>query len=321
MLTKAIKDFPKQFEFEPEVQNAGKLKKHSSYVIGGMGGSGLVAGILRALKPELDIAAHHEYGLPTFIDSKEKRLFIAISYSGNTEETISFFQEANKKKLPVAAITTGGKLLKLAKEKKVPYVKLPSTGIQPRMSLGFMLRAALKLMAEEKLFKEAGELAKTLKPSEAEALGKAFAKELRGKVPVIYSSRKNQALAYNWKIKFNETGKIPAFYNTFPELNHNEMTGFDVVDSTRSLSGNIHVIILKDPDDDTRIKKRMKVLENLYVDRYIPVSTVEIDAGGTLEKIFSTLIVGDWTAYYLAKHYSTEPEEVPMVEEFKKLIK
>src|SRR3972149_884548 len=133
MLEEAIKNFPKQFAFEPEVKNAEKLKSFESIVIGGMGGSGLVAGILRALKPELDIAAQHDYGLPAYIKDEDKRLFIAVSYSGNTEEIIDFFEKAIERKLNVAVIAVGGKLLELAKSSGVPFVQFPDTGIQPRM--------------------------------------------------------------------------------------------------------------------------------------------------------------------------------------------
>ncbi|OGY60576.1 MAG: hypothetical protein A3I33_01645, partial [Candidatus Colwellbacteria bacterium RIFCSPLOWO2_02_FULL_45_11] len=235
MLIETIKNFPQQFKYEPEIVNGEKIGEFESAVIGGMGGSGLVAGILRALKPELDIVTHHEYGLPTFLrQDEDKRLYVAISYSGNTEETLDFFDEAIKRNLKVAAISIGGKLLEIAEKEKIPYIKLPDTGIQPRMSLGFMIRAVLKLLGEEELFNEVRKLVESLN-SDLGKEGKVLAEKLTGKVPVIYSSRRNQTLAYNWKIKFNETGKIPAFYNTLPELNHNEMTGFDVVEGTRKL--------------------------------------------------------------------------------------
>ena len=319
-MEEAIKNFPKQFAFEPEVKNADKIKPFESIVIGGMGGSGLVAGILRALKPELDVAAHHDYGLPVYLKDTNRRFFIAISYSGNTEETLSFFEEATKKGLNVAIIAVGGKLLELAKGKEIPFIQLPDTGIQPRMSTGFMLRAVLKLISEDVLYEDSKKLADTLKPEELEPKGRKLAEALFGYTSIIYGSRRNLTLAYSWKIKFNETGKIPAFYNTFPELNHNEMTGFDVKDGTRELSEKIHFIFLKDGDDHPRIKKRMEVLEKLYRDRGLPVLALELGGTTRSHKIFSSLILADWTAYHLALKYNVEPEQVPMVEEFKKLI-
>ena len=320
MITDAIKNFPKQFEYEPEVVNGEKIGEFESAVIGGMGGSGLVVGILRALKVDLDVVAHHEYGLPTFLEhDKEKRLFVAISYSGNTEETLDFFEEAVRKNLKVAVISTGGKLLEIAEKRSIPYIKLPDTGIEPRMALGFMVRAILKLLGEDELFDETGKLSESLN-SDSEEEGKTLAEKLTGKVPVIYSSRRNQTLAYNWKIKFNETGKIPAFYNTFPELNHNEMTGFDVTNSTSELSKNMHFIILKDSDDDKHITKRMDVLEKLYKDRKLEVTAIDLIGSTRGERIFNSLVLADWTAYSTAEKYGVEPEKTPMIAEFKKLI-
>lgn len=321
MIDEAIKNFPKQFAFEPEIKNADKLGAFESLVIGGMGGSGLIAGILRALRPELDIAAHHDYGLPTYLKDADKRLFIAVSYSGNTEETIDFFEKAVEKQLNVVVIAVGGKLLELANEKGIPSIKLPDTGIQPRMSLGFMLRAVLKLVNDTALYEESGKLTNTLKSEELELHGKGLAERLFTYIPVVYASRRNLPLAYSWKISFNESGKMPAFYNTFPELNHNEMQGFDVKDSNKNLSDKFHFVFLKDSDDNPRLIKRMEVTQKLYEDRKFPVSIVELEGAKRIEKIFNSLILSYWTAYYTAEKYNVEQEQVPMIEEFKKLIK
>ncbi|MDP3741509.1 MAG: bifunctional phosphoglucose/phosphomannose isomerase [bacterium] len=345
MMNDAIKNFAKQFKYRPKIQG-GKIKKYKKFVIAGMGGSHLAAGILKTIKPELDITIHRDYGLPKIGDlsrpsatlsrpgegkGRGRTLVIASSYSGNTEETISAFEEAVKFELPIAAIAIGGKLLELAKKYDVPYVQMPDTGIQPRSALGFSLLALLKVMKQNDLLKEVRGLAGILSPLQFEEQGKALAQKLKNKVPVIYASAKNYSLAYNWKIKFNETGKIPAFYNTFPELNHNEMTGFDPVKSREaglpsaefnraSLQDKFHIIMLKDSHDHPQIQKRMEVIAKLFQDRGLPVEILELRGGSKLEQIFSSLILADWTAFYTAEGYGLESEQVPMVEEFKRLI-
>ena len=153
------------------------------------------------------------------------------------------------------------------------------------------------------------------------ALQYVLAATLVGKVPVIYASHRNAAIAYNWKIKMNETGKIPAFMNVIPELNHNEMTGFDVHKSTEKLINNFYTLILRDEEDDPRIHKRMEILERLYNKRDIPTEIIAIEGTGRFEKIFSSLYLADWVAYYTAQEYGSDPDNVPMVEEFKKLMK
>lgn len=318
---KAILDFGKQFAFSPRVENARKLDAHGKFSVCGMGGSNLVMGLLKIADPTIDAVEHRNYGLPALNTAARKgRLNIAVSYSGNTEETLSSFDEARRRHLPLAAVATGGKLLARAKKHGVPYVQIPDTGIQPRLALGFMTKALLKLMAHKKLFVQAAALSSTLKPGQFEARGKRLARTLKNHVPVIYASDTNSMIAYNWKIKFNETGKIPAFCNVLPELNHNEMTGFDVKPKSRRLSAQFYFVLLKDKSDDARIQKRMDVLARLYRARKLPVEIVPLSGKNTLHKIFSSLILADWTAYYTAKQYRLEAEQVPMVEEFKKLI-
>ena len=325
MMYEAIKNFNKQFEYEPVIENEDKLERENKFIVAGMGGSHLAAGLLKSIsRVALDMTIHRDYGLP---DDTEDRLLILSSYSGNTEEVIDVFEKGIEKNLSMAVISIGGKLIELAKKHSLPYIQMPNTGIQPRSALGYSLRALLKVIGEEEMLKETGKLSEALDPSSYERQGKALAEKLKGKVPVIYSSTRNMAIAYNWKIKFNETGKIPAFYNVFPELNHNEMTGFDVKNETKELSKNFHFIILKDKEDNERILKRMEVLAGLYKDRGLSVDVIDIEglpaqAGNDkYHKVFASLILADWAAYYTAQMYGLEAEQVPMIEEFKKLIK
>lgn len=321
MIYDAIKNFNRQFEYEPEIENGKAPSCFDKLIVAGMGGSHLAADLLRVWNPRLDVAIHHDYGLPDLPDGiLRKSLLVANCYSGNTEETIDVLESALKKGIGAVAVSVGGRLLELAKKNNLPFVRMPDTGIQPRMAIGYNFKALLRIMGEERALKEVSELAGLLKPLEYETAGKELAGKLKGYVPVIYSSGRNKALAYNWKIKFNETGKIPAFCNTFPELNHNEMTGFNVKEETRSLSDKFYFIFLKDKDDSSRIVKRMKITEQLYKNRGLSVESVALSGKNTFHKIFASLVLADWTAYCLAKNYGVEPEQVPMVEEFKKLI-
>lgn len=321
-MKKAIESFPSQFSYEPEIEGSERLKPKGKFVVLGMGGSHLAADLLKVWNPFINIVIHSDYGLPPLHDEELKeRLVIASSYSGNTEEVLDGFEKAREKELPLAAIGTGGKLIELAEKTGVPFVQIPDTGIQPRSALGFSFKGLLKLMGEEDALEETKELAETLDPKGLEEEGKTLAETLKDRVPVIYSGTRNGPIAYNWKIKFNETGKIPAFCNILPELNHNEMTGFDAQKESKNLAKNFSFIFLKDASDHPRTWKRMEILEKLYKARKLPVRTIELKGKSELEKIFSSLILADWAAYYTAALYSLESEEVPMVEEFKRLMK
>jgi len=321
MIPEDIKNYGKQFDFEPAIENAAKLKKFGKFVVAGMGGSHLAADLIKAWHPELDVIVWSSYGLPPLAEKELKdRLIILSSYSGSTEETIDAFTAAKAKKLSFAVVAAKGKLLSMADKAKIPYVRLPDLHLQPRMATGLSLKAMLALMGEKNLLAEAKLLSTQLHPSREELRGKDLARRIFGNTPIIYASTRNNALAQNWKIKFNETSKIPAFYNAVPELNHNEMTGFDVKTKTLPLSRNFHFIFLKDAGDDRRIIKRMNVLEKLYRDRGFKTEIILLQGKTELNKIFNALNLADWTAYYSAKMYGVEPEQVPMVEEFKKLI-
>ncbi|MFA5936797.1 MAG: bifunctional phosphoglucose/phosphomannose isomerase [Candidatus Paceibacterota bacterium] len=315
-----IKNFNKQFLFEPEIINSEKLTHKSEFVVVGMGGSALSALLLKTYRPELDIIVHSNYGLPEMTEEKLKnKLIILSSYSGNTEEVIDAFNIAKEKELEMVVIATGGKLLELAKENNTPYIQLPIKVSQPRWALGFSTKAFLKIIDEKELEK-ISELAGTLDTSLYEEKGKELAKKIKDHVPVIYASENNSSLAYNWKIKFDENSKIPAFCNTFPELNHNEMTGFDIKDTTKELDKKFFFIFLKDKEDDERITKRMEVLEKMYEKENLKVEVLELEQENSWHKIFSILVLADWVSYYTALGYGIDPEQIPMVEDFKKLI-
>lgn len=318
----AIKTFPTQFAWKPRIENARRLKKLDYFVVAGMGGSHLAAGLIRTWKPDIPLYIHQDYDLPPVpTEFLKKSLLIASSYSGNTEEVLDFFEQARKSGLPLAAISVGGKLLEQAVRYNIPYIQIPETGIQPRSALGFSFKALLKFMRQGAALTEVTKLSKRLNPSTFRASGKDLAKRLKDHIPVIYGSLHNLSIAYNWKIKFNETSKIPAFSNVLPELNHNEMTGFDVAPSTRKLSKLFHFILLNDPEDHPRIQRRMKVLKKLLEDRGLPVEAIRLHTNrGPFYKIFSSLLLADWASYFTAELYRVDPEQVPMVEEFKRLI-
>lgn len=313
----AITNFPKQFQYEPKIQNAiGHLVKFERFALMGMGGSALVGDLIKRLAPDLDIVVHKDYGLPKGVDLNG-RLLIFVSYSGNTEETLDAFDHALKAGHHLAVISTGGKLLEKAKKIGVLYVELPKTGIQPRVSLGLQTRAVLALMQQTKLYKEVGKLAANFKGLEKE--GQKFAKDITGKIPLIYASHDNAAIAYNWKIKFNETGKIPAFSSVIPESNHNEINGFGGKGASKQLS-NFVCLLIKDDKDHPRIKKRMSTLGTVYKSLGLPVITVSLKGKSEAEKVFRSLVLGDWAAYYTALAYGSESNEVPLIKKFKKLI-
>lgn len=320
-MEQAILDFPKQFHFQPRIKNLQHFTQKKKFIVAGMGGSALAAEILKCSYPLLDVLVHRNYGLPILSAMElQHRLIVISSYSGNTEEVIDALHCAMKKKLPLVVLAIGGKALDIAKKEKLPYVQLPDTGIQPRMALGFSLRALMKVCVLPHGLKETKMLADALEPESLKNKGKTLAHQLKNFIPIIYASEKNAAIASNWKTRFHETGKIPTFFNIFPELNHNEMTGFDVQKTTSSLSNKFYFIFLTDQNDHPRIQKRMKITADMLHQRKLSIKMIPLQGQTRLHCIFSSLLLADWTSFFLAKQYGVEPEQVPMVEEFKKLL-
>jgi glucose/mannose-6-phosphate isomerase len=316
-MKESILQFKKQLSYEPEVVHENLLGKFKHVILCGMGGSHLQAGILKMYKPGIDLYVHRNYNLPPY-DKEffENALIIISSYSGNTEEVLSSLEIALIRKYRVAVITSGGELLEKAREHRLPHVVLPSTGIQPRAALGYSTLALAKLMGETHYIADMKDLKFTLHPESLESHGKTIAEALKGKIPVIYSSTRNLELAYIWKIKMNETGKVPAFYNIFPELNHNEMQGFG------NGMGNelLHGIFLKDKEDYISIQKRMDITESQYEAQGYGVTALALTGEDRLHTIFSSVLLADWVSLAIAEAQGVDAEQVPAIEEFKKQL-
>ncbi|MEX1026393.1 MAG: SIS domain-containing protein [Candidatus Paceibacterota bacterium] len=323
----SILTFPEQFTYDPAIENAEMLAdQFRHFVLAGMGGSHLHADLLKDHDPSIDLFIHKSYGLPNEAHhppadelEKDRTLFIASSYSGNTEEVLDFANDVQARGYALACVATGGALIDLAVENNLPYIQLPDTGIQPRTALGLALIALVKLVQPD-LLPDLHALAKTIDPAALRPRGEEIGELLRDHTPIIYSSSNNSSVAYNWKIKFNETGKIPAFYNIFPELNHNEMTGFDAHKTNEQLSGQFSFIFLRDENDHEQIQKRMDVTKKLYEKRGFTVIDEILHGTTFFERSLNSLLTADWAALKTAEIYGVEPEQVPMVEEFKKKI-
>jgi len=328
-LRQVILDSPKQIkiglELAKDIKVSGDFK---SVEVSGMGGSSLPANVLRIYlnsiymknpkkNKSFGIYQNRFYSLPH--EAYDNCLNFFASYSGNTEETLSSFKEGMKHKLPAVGLAAGGKLAEACEKNHVPCAILPN-GIQPRYATGYFFSAMVRILINAGMIEDvSGELSKLSEKLEKSVValekeGRAIAKKLKGKTPVIYSSAKFKSLAMIWKIKINENAKTPAFYNFFPELNHNEMVGFT------NPQGKFHIITLMDKKDHPQNIKRMEITAKLLKKKGIGNTIIEMPDDNIFNTIFSTLILGDWVSYYLALEYGQDPTPVVMVEELKKML-
>lgn len=284
----------------------------------GMGGSALGGRIIKSyIGNKIPVFIVDDYTLPDFV-GKESLVF-AVSYSGDTEEALETCSQAIKNKTSPVIITSAGRLETLGLKNSIPIIKLPG-GLQPRMSYGYQLFSILRILDNLRIVKDT----KATTENAAVFIGKEkekikarameTAKKLVGKIPLIYSSKNLEAAAYKWKKNFNENAKTMAFTNVFPEHNHNELNGFI------RPNGNFHIIFIRDKDDHPRVRKRMDVAKKITEENGIGSTVVEAQGNNLLERILSTIYLGDWASYYLAMEYGVDPSPVELIQKFKKML-
>ncbi len=289
----------------------------SSIVVTGMGGSGIPGDILKGVLRDckLPIIVNKEYSLPGFVN--KNTLVFVISYSGNTEETLSAFKEAQKKRATIIVLTSDGKLRELARDAKVPMIVVPQ-GLPPRSAVAYLLFPMLVILHNSGIIKlnvaEIKATIESLKNPEFDAKAKELAGHLKGKIPIIYAGPQHEAVALRWKQEFNENSKVHAFHNVFSELDHNELMAYEKAED------NFHVIMLRDEWDNAQNKKRMEHLKAILKARKIPVTEIVLKGKQHLVKTFTAIYMGDLTSYYLAEELGIDPIETSLIEELKKRL-
>ncbi len=283
-------------------------------VIGGMGGSALAGDALAFLLPERQIVIHREYGLPHLVPKES--LYIAISYSGNTEETLSFANDAASLGHTVAVVTSGGKLAGFAERSSLPICLVP-TGLAPRNALIYLVRALLAFAEEDSLLSEMAALTLDSKHLTDEA--EQDAHFMLQSVPLFYTSTRTSALGRIGKLIMNETARTPAFMNVFSELNHNEMQAFDT-DMPEGLEHLFRFVLVRDALDDARIARRMDAFTSLMEERGRLIHELDISEMSKSEALVSLWIRFLLAARSLAETRNIHPDEAPLIEAFKKLL-
>jgi glucose/mannose-6-phosphate isomerase len=299
-------------------------------VILGMGGSAIGGDLTRSLvEPEakIPVIIHRDYGLPPFVD--DKSLVIASSYSGNTEETLSAFAMALGTGARKLVLTTGGKLEAMAEANRIPIFKITYPA-QPRAALGFSFLPTLcflqKLGLTSDKSTEVAEMVKVLEGLSARLDDKAplasnpakkLARWLYGCLPVIYGAGVAAEAAHRWKTQLNENGKAWAFYEVFPELNHNATVGYPL---PKELAKKTRVVMLRAPSLNPRVRLRYEVTAELLDRAGIAHEYVDSEGEGLLSQMMSLVLFGDFTSYYLAILYRIDPTPVEVISYLKERL-
>jgi glucose/mannose-6-phosphate isomerase len=283
-------------------------------VIAGMGGSGIVANLVESLtfgRIPIPITICKTYNIPQFVSPHT--LFIAVSYRGNTEETVAAMHKALLKRAHVIAVSSGGKLLDICKEYNLFYIQLPAGENSPRVMLPYNLLALLYVFYHTNLIgaafiKETENAIEFLDRGEKGFQNEAeiIAKKLKGRLPVIYCDNRLYAMALRFQQQLNENAKQMAHVNTFPEMNHNELSGWHFPENLIPM---LQPIYMYSDHDHERVEKRMEICREIFEKKSNPIIDIIGEGASLLEQYYYLIHLTDWISFYLAKENGVEADE------------
>jgi len=305
-------------------------RRYRNVVFLGLGGSAIGADIINSyLNDEcnIPISVVRDYSIPAFVD--EDSLVFATSYSGNTEETISMYKDAESRGAKIITITSGGKLEKSAEENSNLLVKIPD-GLPPRCALGYSFIPALVLLFRLRIIKDKTKdideavslLRKMCKDdvglSAKKNISKEIASRIHGAFPVIYASAKHMnAITVRWRGQLSENAKTLSSSHVYPEMNHNEIVGWR---EPSNILKKFVVITIRDKNNHPRVKARMDITNSILKKSGFKVMEVSSKGQSLFSRIMSLVYIGDFASFYLSILNKIDPTPVKRIDYLKKQL-
>lgn len=331
-ILKYLLEFPGQCEDAFKIGMALKLERPAiridNIIFAGMGGSSIGGDIIKGYlqnEVKIPISVCRDYVLPAFVSNNT--LLFCLSYSGNTEETVSLFEEGMKRGAVTIAIGSGGRLKQMALEKGASYVDIPK-GFLPRTALGYLSIILLEILSKFGIIEDKGkdirELIdalldirdKELNPDipADKNLAKKIAVKMYNRFCVLYVTSITEAIGSRWRSQIAENAKTLSSCNMFPEMAHNEICGWKF---PRNILRNFTVILIKDKDDFKRTKLKMEISRDIITRSGAKVIEVERPNGSLLSRLYSLIYIGDFVSFYLAILNKVDPTNIDSIEYFK----
>ena len=306
--------------------------KVDNVIIAGMGASAISGDIMASLfrdKLDVPLIVNRDYDLPKWVN--KDTLVVCISYSGNTDETLSSFKIAYQKKCKIICISTGGKLQELAEKRQVPFVKIPS-GIQPRAATAYLLFPSIIFLKKIGLLKTTidADIEETIEitrefvtmnnknvPEEMNQ-AKQIARKIHNTIPQIYGWGIYTPIAVRWRHQLNENSKIIARTDIVPECNHNDIVGWS---QNPDISKQFSCILLRDKEEESiDLTTRLNFMRDLFHNTAGSVLEVQSKGKSQLAKMMYLMCLGDFTSCYLAVLRGVDPSPVDIITELKKRL-
>jgi glucose/mannose-6-phosphate isomerase len=327
--------FPEQIKeslaIAETVERFGFLKI-DNVIITGMGASAISGDIMGSLfrdKLDVPLFVNREYDLPKWVN--KDTLVICISYSGNTDETLSAFKIAYQKKCKIICISTGGKLQELAEKRQVPFIKVPS-GIQPRAATAYLLFPSIIFLKKIGLLKttidadiqEAIAVTQDLitlihkAVPEENNLAKQIARQLYNAIPQTYGWGIYTPIAIRWRHQFNENSKLIARTDIAPDCNHNDIVGWS---ANPEISKRFTCVVFRDKDEESLdMTTRLNFMRDLFHNTAGAVIEVLPKGKSQLAKMMYLMCLGDFSSCYLAVLRGIDPTPIDIINELKKRL-
>ncbi len=298
----------------------GKFKK---IVFCGMGGSAIGADIISAISnghSKIPCSVHRDYGLPSHAD--KDTLVTVVSYSGNTEETLSSMQSARERGCGLVSISSNGRIEEVARAANAPFVKIPS-GYPPRCAMGYLFFPCYRIMSALGVVPEISDsfFSKVEKWAESQFPGKSgnpalkIAEKFHDKVALIYSDTRLLAATTRWKTQIAENSKSFAFINVLPEMNHNEIMSWRYPEW---FIRKCVPVLVTTGSEHPRTQIRFDAVREIIMKVRQDILEIRAEGDNLLEQIFYMIILGDWVSYYLALLNDSNPTEINEIDLLKK---
>jgi len=330
----AILGLPEQCEDAKRIGGSADLgscpsRPFSSLVVAGLGGSAIGGDLLRSCyAPHLacPVEVVRDYHLPAYVGPST--LVFAASNSGNTEETLSAYEQAKRARASIVAFTTGGELARRAKADGFPVVTVPG-GLQPRAAVGYafvplaVAAARIGLMSQT-LVDDIDEAIAVMRgvrdrcaPDATESANEArqIAGGWVGRLPIVYGSQGERGVvAYRWKSQIEENAKAFAVWGVFPELNHNETVGWSGASGQGNPGGLSTVCILRDEREPAHISRRVALTKEILAKHTDRIVETWASGESALARMLSLVYLGDFASCYLAYAYGENPTPVKVID-------
>lgn len=322
----------RQTSAEVSIENGeNDARQINNIVVAGMGGSALAALVVKSwLSSRLSVPFEvcRNYDLPSYVSANT--LFIASSYSGNTEETLSGLEQAMNVDAQIAIIASGGKLLESAIQKNIAYVKLPGN-MQPRMAVNYNLKALVSLLINfgflppstiDELVGQSAWLETESKnwlanvPT-SQNYAKQLAMQIAGKTAVFYGGSLTAPVAYKFKISVNENGKNVAVWNEYPEVSHNEFLGW----SSHPVEKPFAVIDIVSSFEHPQILRRFDLTDKLLSGKRPKAIRIELKGDSLIAQLLWGGLLADFVSIYLGILNGVDPTQVDLIEKLKNELK